>query len=182
MRNEVTAHQPASITWLTGLPASGKSTIAAAIARRLQACGYRAEVLDGDVLRQTLGADLGFSREDRDENVARIAALARTRAAEGIHVICAVVSPYRDARERARALSDRFVEVYVSTPLEVCQARDDKGLYERARAGQLQGLTGVDDPYERPPSPDVDVSTAASCSEACAERVLAELQRRGYLD
>jgi adenylylsulfate kinase len=182
VRNEATPHEAASITWLTGLPASGKSTIATAVARRLQAWGFRAEVLDGDVLRQTIGADLGFSREDRDENVARIAALARTRSAEGIHVVCAVVSPYRDARERARQLSDRFVEVYVSTPLEVCQARDEKGLYRRARAGQLHNLTGVDDPYERPPSPDVEVSTGASSSEACADAILAELQRRGYLD
>ncbi len=145
--------------WLTGLPSAGKSTIALAAAGRLRAAGRRVEVLDGDTVRTHLCADLGFSRADRDENVRRIGYVAHLLARNGVLVLVAVVSPYAGARAAVRAEHSSsgtpFVEVHVTTPTEVCGDRDVKGLYARQRAGELRGLTGVDDPYEAPAAPEL---------------------------
>jgi adenylylsulfate kinase len=147
-----------AVVWLTGLPSAGKSTIAAALAERLAASGRRVEVLDGDVVRAELSADLGYSRADRNENVRRIGYVASLLAGHGVVTICPVVSPYRAARDDVRErVGDAFVEVYVSTPVDVCAERDVKGLYARQRAGAMTGLTGVDDPYEPPVAPEVVV-------------------------
>jgi len=147
-----------TVVWLTGLPSAGKSTIAAALAERLAASGRRVEVLDGDVVRAELSADLGYSRADRNENVRRIGYVASLLAGHGVVTICPVVSPYRAARDDVRErVGDAFVEVYVSTPVDVCAERDVKGLYARQRAGAMTGLTGVDDPYEPPVAPEVVV-------------------------
>jgi adenylylsulfate kinase len=147
-----------AVVWLTGLPSSGKSTIAAALASRLRDEGRSVEVLDGDELRAELCADLGFDRADRDENVKRIGYVAELLARHGVTVVCPVVSPYRAARDAVRARAgEGFVEVWVSTPVAVCAERDVKGLYARQRAGDLRGLTGVDDPYEAPLAPEVVV-------------------------
>ncbi len=144
--------------WLTGLPSSGKSTVAAGVAARLRADGCRVEVLDGDVMRAQLTRGLGYSREDRMENVRRIGFVASLLARNGVIVLCPVIAPYREARDAVRAAHEgRFVEVYVSTPVEVCAQRDVKGLYARQRAGEIQGLTGADDPYEPPPAPELVV-------------------------
>jgi adenylyl-sulfate kinase len=147
--------------WLTGLPASGKSTVAAALESRLLGEGRPAYVLDGDNLRHGLNGDLGFSPEDRAENVRRTAEVAALMADAGVTVLVALVSPYRADRAAARAVHERhglpFLEVWVSTPLEECERRDPKGLYARARAGELRGMTGVDDPYEPPDAPDLEV-------------------------
>jgi adenylylsulfate kinase len=144
--------------WLTGLPSSGKSTLAAGLADRLRACGYRVEVLDGDVMRAELTRDLGFTRQDRIENVRRIGFVASLLSRNGVVVLCPVIAPYREARDHVRATNEgRFFEVYVSTPLAVCEQRDVKGLYARSRAGELHGLTGHDDPYEAPVAADVVV-------------------------
>ncbi|MEA2828077.1 MAG: adenylylsulfate kinase [Actinomycetota bacterium] len=146
--------------WFTGLPCSGKTTLASGLAARLRRQGYRVEVLDGDVVRTHLTKDLGFSREDRRENVRRIGFVAHLLSRNGIVVICACVSPYRDDREEVRAMhGDRFCEIHVSAPVEVCAERDVKGLYARQRAGSLHGLTGVDDPYEAPINPELVVPT-----------------------
>ena len=147
--------------WMTGLPASGKSTVAAAVEARLLESGRSAYVLDGDNLRHGLNGDLGFSAEDRAENVRRTAEVSALLADAGVVVLVALVSPYRADRAAARAAHDRrglpFLEVHVATSLEECERRDPKGLYARARAGELSGMTGVDDPYEPPEAADVVV-------------------------
>jgi bifunctional enzyme CysN/CysC len=147
--------------WLTGLPASGKSTLAGAVERRLVELGRPAYRLDGDNLRHGLNGNLGFDPADRAENVRRTAQAARLLADAGVVVLVSLVSPYVPDREGARAIHEEhgipFLEVFVDTPLELCERRDPKGLYARARAGELQGLTGIDDPYEPPPNPDLVV-------------------------
>jgi adenylyl-sulfate kinase len=164
--------------WMTGLPASGKSTIAAGVEATLLEAGRSAYVLDGDNLRHGLNGDLGFSAEDRAENVRRTAEVSALLADAGVVVLVALVSPYRADRETARAAHDRrglpFLEVWVATSLEECERRDPKGLYARARSGDLKGLTGVDDPYEPPESPDVVVRGDEPVEEAVA-RVLGAL-------
>ena len=146
--------------WLTGLPSAGKTTLANGLAGRLRADGARVEVLDGDVVRTRLTRGLGFSRADRSENVRRVGFVADLLSRNGVVAVCALVSPYREDRDAVRAMhAGRFVEVHVSTPLSVCAARDVKGLYARQREGTLQGLTGVDDPYEAPLHPEVVVPT-----------------------
>jgi adenylyl-sulfate kinase len=164
--------------WMTGLPASGKSTIAAGVEATLLETGRGAYVLDGDNLRHGLNGDLGFSAEDRAENVRRTAEVSALLADAGVVVLVALVSPYRADREAARAAHDRrglpFLEVWVATALEECERRDPKGLYARARAGELKHLTGVDDPYEPPESPDVVVRGDEPVEDAVA-RVLGAL-------
>lgn len=158
-RNDRWAAAGAGATvWLTGLSGSGKSTIAVELERRLVADGRPAYLLDGDNIRHGLNGDLGFSAEDRDENVRRVAHVARLFADAGVVAIVPVISPYRKARALARELHAQadlaFVEVFVDTPLEVCEQRDPKGLYARARAGEITGMTGIDDPYEPPENPE----------------------------
>ena len=169
---------PGATVWMTGLPASGKSTVAAAVEALLVGQGRTAYVLDGDNLRHGLNGDLGFSAEDRAENVRRTAEVSALLADAGVVVLVALVSPYRADRAAARAAHDRrglpFLEVHVATSLEECERRDPKGLYARARAGELQGLTGVDDPYEPPEAADVTVSGTEAVEDAVA-RVVAAL-------
>jgi adenylyl-sulfate kinase len=170
-------HRGATV-WMTGLPASGKSTVAAAVEARLVGEGRSAYVLDGDNLRHGLNGDLGFAAADRAENVRRTAEVAALMADAGVVVLVALVSPYRADREAARAVHARlelpFLEVYVATSLEECERRDPKGLYARARAGELQHLTGVDDPYEPPEAPEVVVRGDEPLEDAAA-RLLSAL-------
>ncbi len=148
--------------WFTGLPSAGKTTLATALCDRLRHAGRRVEMLDGDVLRTYLTADLGFSRHDRTLNVIRVGFVAHLLSRNGVIVVCSLISPYRDDRDKVRELhGDRFMEVYLSTPVEVCAERDVKGLYARQKAGDLKGLTGVDDPYEPPLHPELIVPTHA---------------------
>ena len=151
--------------WFTGLPSAGKSTIAHALADQLDAAGERVQVLDGDEVRPHLSAGLGFSREDRDTNVTRIGWVARLLASHGVIVLVPVIAPYAGARDTVRDDHGRravpFAEVHVATPLEVAESRDVKGLYARARRGELEGLTGVDDPYEVPTQAELVVDTAS---------------------
>jgi adenylyl-sulfate kinase len=153
--------QRGATVWFTGLPASGKSTVAAAVEAQLVESGRAAYRLDGDNLRHGVCGDLGFTAEDRDRNVRRTAEVARLFADAGLIALVSVVSPYAKARSYAREAHERdglrFIEVFVNTPLEVCEERDPKGLYARAKAGQLPGFTGVDDPYEPPVAPDVEL-------------------------
>lgn len=148
--------------WLTGLSGSGKSTVAVELERQLIAAGRPSYLLDGDNLRFGLNSDLGFSAEDRDENVRRVAHVARLFADAGVIAIVPLVSPYRAARALAREIHEAadlpFAEIFVDTPLAVCEARDPKGLYRKARAGEITGMTGIDDPYEAPLSPEYRVT------------------------
>ena len=175
--------RPGCTVWLTGFPSAGKSTIARALAQQLTAEGHRVEVLDGDVLRENLTGDLGFSRADRDTNVRRVAFVARLLARNGVTVLVAVIAPFADARGQVRADHEAdnvaFVEVHVATPLEVCSARDVKGLYAKQRAGEVRGLTGVDDPYEVPNDPEVRLDTQGRTVDEAAAQVHATLVLRG---
>jgi bifunctional enzyme CysN/CysC len=166
--------------WLTGLSGSGKSTVAAALTERLAARGLLTYTLDGDNLRHGLNGDLGFSAADRAENVRRVAEVARLFADAGVVALVPVISPYRSGRDHARALHDAaglaFVEVFVDAPLDVCEARDPKGLYAKARSGELTGFTGVDDPYEPPIRPDVVVETATSSVDEATDTILGILE------
>jgi bifunctional enzyme CysN/CysC len=165
--------------WLTGLSGSGKSTVAAALNERLVAAGRLTYTLDGDNLRHGLNGDLGFSADDRAENVRRIAEVARLFADAGVVVLVPVISPYRAGRDHARDLHAAaglpFLEVFVDVPLEVCEARDPKGLYAKARAGEVKGFTGVDDPYEPPLHPEIVVESATTEPAAAAAAILAAL-------
>ncbi|NUS11912.1 MAG: adenylyl-sulfate kinase [Streptomyces sp.] len=180
--------QEASMTtgatvWLTGLPSAGKTTIARALAERLRAAGRRVEVLDGDEIREFLSAGLGFTREDRHTNVQRIGFVAELLAAHGVLVLVPVIAPYADSREAVRkrhqAKGTGYVEVHVATPVDVCSVRDVKGLYARQAAGELTGLTGVDDPYEAPENPDLRIETHGSTVEESAAAVHALLAEKG---
>jgi adenylylsulfate kinase len=167
--------------WFTGLSGAGKSTLAEALAPRLAALGRRVELLDGDAVRTHLSKGLGFSREDRDTNVRRIGWVAQLLTRNGVFVITAAISPYREARDWCRESIRDFVEVHVSTPLEVCAARDVKGLYQRALAGEIPHFTGVNDPYEPPTDPALSLDTQHLSIDEGVERVLAVLRERGYL-
>ncbi|HEX2046248.1 MAG TPA: adenylyl-sulfate kinase [Acidimicrobiales bacterium] len=164
--------------WLTGLPSAGKTTIAHALEKRLLADGHRVEVLDGDVLRTHLTRGLGFSREDREENVRRIGFVAHLLSRNGVVVVVSVISPYRAVRDELRELhAGRFFEVHVATPVEVCAERDVKGLYAKQRAGEITGLTGVDDPYEPPLRPEAVLQTESHTVEQTVEILWQALHR-----
>jgi adenylylsulfate kinase len=178
-------HPTGATVWLTGLPSAGKSTIADALALVLRGRGRRVEVLDGDEIRATLSAGLGFSREDRDTNVRRIGMVADLLARNGVTVLVPVIAPYADSREAVRKRHEqsatRYLEVYVATPVTVCSERDVKGLYARHRAGQLSGLTGVDDPYEAPEHPDLRIDAHTQDVSRSVAALYALLAERGLV-
>jgi len=170
--------------WLTGLPSAGKTTLATALAARLQDGGVRrVELLDGDEVREFLSKGLGFSREDRDTNVLRIGWVAATLAKHGVLVLASVISPFAATRAEVRALHEGrgagFLEVHVATPVDVCSERDVKGLYAKQRSGELTGLTGVDAPYEVPPAPDLRVPTQEQSLEQSVGQLHELLTTRG---
>lgn len=148
------------IVWFTGLSGSGKTTICNAAFTELMARGIRTEMLDGDAVRKQLSRDLGFSKRDRDENIRRIGFVAEILSRHGVVVLVAAISPYRAVRDELRQSIGNFLEVYMDAPLSVCEERDPKGLYKRARAGEIAGFTGIDDPYEEPLAPEVACNTA----------------------
>ena len=167
--------------WLTGLPSAGKTTIARELEARLRARGVRTELLDGDEVRRGLSADLGFDRKSREMHAARVTFVAKVLARNGVVPLVALISPYRSSRAQARQDIGSFVEVYVNTPLSVCETRDVKGLYRKAREGVIHDMTGVDDPYEPPLQPDIVVDTLHQPPHASADFVLSELTRLGWL-
>jgi adenylyl-sulfate kinase len=171
--------------WSTGLSSAGKSTISEAVYERLRAMGYRVEWLDGDAVRQHLSRGLGFSKEDRDENIRRIGFVAHLLTRNGIIVLVSAISPYRAVRDEMRRKIGNFLEVYVRAPLEVCEQRDLKGIYRRARAGEMHGVTGVDDPYEPPLAAEIechtDRETPADSAERVLNAVLAQLAENGTI-
>jgi adenylyl-sulfate kinase len=167
-----------TVIWFTGLSGAGKTTIADALVATLRARGERVEVLDGDVVRTHLSKGLGFSREDRDTNIARIAFVAHLLARNGVIVVVAAISPYRSTRDAARRTIEsdaRFVEVHVAPPLDTCIARDVKGLYKKAIAGELATFTGISDPYEEPLAPEARIDTSIVTVEEATEQILALL-------
>jgi adenylylsulfate kinase len=161
-----------ALIWFTGLSGSGKSTLAQAVFARLEAEGRPVEILDGDMVRTHLSKGLGFSREDRMENIRRIAFVGNLLARHGVVALAPVIAPYRSIREEVRRGSPCYIEVFVNAPLEVCEQRDPKGLYRRARAGEIANFTGLDDPYEAPESPEVECRTHVDGVDACAEQIL----------
>jgi len=177
----MTRGPPGFCVWLTGLPSAGKTTIGRVLAERLATRGWYAELLDGDEIRRGLSADLGFDRASREAHAGRVSFVAKLLARNGSIPIVALISPYRSSRAKARAEIGRFVEVYVNTPLAVCEERDVKGLYKKARAGEIKEMTGVDDPYEPPEHPEVVVDAVRGSPSESADYLLRELERLGWL-
>ncbi len=174
--------QEGFVIWFTGLSGSGKTTLAKGVEHELRARGVRyVQRLDGDVVRQDLTRDLGFSKEDRDENIHRVTFVAELLSKNGVATTCAFISPYREARATARARCHNFVEVYVECPLHVLIERDPKGLYKKALAGEITGFTGVDDPYEPPESAEIVVHTGQETIEESTGKVLAFLEANGLI-
>lgn len=169
--------------WLTGLPSAGKTTLAFALAERLRADGHKVEVLDGDEIREFLSKGLGFTREDRHTNVTRIGFVAEKLASNGVKVLAPVIAPYADSRaavrDRHAAEGTDFLEVHVATPVELCSERDVKGLYAKQAAGEISGLTGVDDPYEAPGNPELRLQTQGRSVTESAAELHAFLTERG---
>ncbi len=180
----MTAHTngttPDGVTlWFTGLSGAGKSTVAQIVEQELRNRGERVEVLDGDVVRQNLSKGLGFSKEDRDTNIRRIAFVADLLSRNGVVSITAAISPYREIRDEARGkMGERFVEIYVKASVEECARRDVKGLYEKAFKGEIKEFTGVSDPYEPPSAPEITLDTEAETPEESAGKVLAYVEER----
>ncbi len=165
--------------WFTGLPSSGKSTVSRLVHDYLKAQGLKVELLDGDVARQNLTKGLGFSKEDRDENIRRIGFVCNLLSRNGVIAIAAAISPYRAARDAVRQQTNSFIEIYVNAPLDVCKQRDVKGLYKKALAGQLPQFTGVSDPYEEPLNPELVLYTNEETPEESARKVIAYLIQNG---
>ena len=176
LSHENRALQEPAVLWFTGLSGAGKSTIAQQVVQRLLAAGARVECLDGDVVR-TAFPQTGFSRPERDEHVRRVGFLASRLEHHGVFVVCALISPYRTSRSYVRSLCRRFVEIHVSTPLAECERRDVKGLYERARRGEIPHFTGLDDAYEEPRAPELRIDTSDMTVTDAVDAVLAALQR-----
>lgn len=168
--------------WFTGLSGAGKSTICQALEQELRTQGYNVEVLDGDIVRENLTKGLGFSKADRDENIRRIGFVAQLLTRNDVIVLVSAISPYRAIREEVRQKIGNFVEVYVSAPLEICEKRDVKGLYKRARAGEIKNFTGIDDPYEPPFNPEVNCRTDQETLEESLAKVWKKLEERGCVN
>lgn len=168
--------------WFTGLSGSGKTTVAKALEEELRNRNLNVEVLDGDVVRTNLSKGLGFSKEDRDTNIKRIAFVCKLLSTNGVAAIAAAISPYREIRDYARKDIGNFVEVFVKCPLEVCIERDMKGLYQKALRGEIQNFTGISDPYEEPLNPEVVIETDRETVQESTKRILNKLYELGYLD
>jgi len=176
--------QRGAVLWFTGLSGSGKSTVARRVEQLLLEDGRQTYVLDGDNLRMGLNADLGFSDDDRTENIRRVGCVAALFADAGVLCLSAFISPFRKDRDLARSRVDagRFIEVFIDTPLEVCEARDPKGLYAKARTGEIPSFTGISAPYEAPHSPEIHVRTSDRSVDACSAQVVEYLRTNGFLN
>lgn len=168
--------------WFTGLSGAGKTTVSRNVEKELRRLGYKVELLDGDVLRQYLTKGLGFSKEDRDENIRRIGFVANLLTRNDLITLVSVISPYRDVRDEMRHYIGDFIEVYVNAPLEVCEQRDVKGLYKKVRDGEIKHFTGVDDPYEEPLCPEIECRTDLEKIDESAIKVLTKLEELGYIN
>ncbi len=179
----MTNNHPRGVTvWFTGLSGAGKTTISEALEKHLRERGCKVEPLDGDIVRQNLTKGLGFSKADRDENIRRIGFVAHLLSRNGVVVLVSAISPYREIRDEVRTRIGDFVEVFVNAPLETCEQRDVKGLYQKARAGEIKGFTGIDDPYESPLQPEVECRTDCETIDESVAKVLRVLETRGYVN
>lgn len=167
--------------WFTGLSGAGKTTITQALEKKLRENGYGIEVLDGDVVRTNLTKGLGFSKADRDENIRRIGFVSHLLTRHGVIVLVSAISPYRDIRGEVRQKIGDFVEIFVNAPLAVCEGRDVKGLYKKARQGEIKGFTGIDDPYEEPLNPEVECRTDLESLDESVAKVWTKLTELGYV-
>jgi len=167
--------------WFTGLSGAGKTTITQALEKKLKENGYGIEVLDGDVVRTNLTKGLGFSKADRDENIRRIGFVSHLLTRHGVIVLVSAISPYRDIRQEVRQKIGDFVEIFVNAPLAVCESRDVKGLYQKARQGEIKGFTGIDDPYEEPLNPEIECRTDLESLEESVAKVWTKLTELGYI-
>jgi adenylylsulfate kinase len=167
--------------WFTGLSGAGKTTITQAFSKKLEEKGLRFEILDGDIVRENLTKGLGFSKADRDENIRRIGFVSHLLTRNGVIVVVSAISPYREIREEVRNKIGDFVEVFVNAPLSVCEERDVKGLYKKARAGEIKSFTGIDDPYEAPLNPELECRTDLEELDESVQKVMDKLTELGYL-
>ena len=167
--------------WFTGLSGAGKTALAIKLEQELRQRGLRVERLDGDIVRQGLTSDLGFSKEDRDKNIERVTFVAKLLTRNGVAVLCSFISPYRQARANVRQQTGNFIEVYCHAPLETLIKRDVKGLYKKALAGEIENFTGISDPYEEPVNPEVIINSATETVEQSLAKVLGKLQELGYV-
>ncbi len=167
--------------WFTGLSGSGKSTVADLVAEKLKAQDYKVERLDGDIVREHLTKDLGFSKEDRNTNIERVTFVAKLLTRNDVIVLASFISPYIARRDKSRKEIGEFMEVFVNASLEECERRDVKGMYKLARKGEIKNFTGISDPYEAPPNPELVLDTDNETVEESAERVIEELKERGYV-
>lgn len=183
-RASVLGHQGCTL-WLTGLSGSGKSTVGVALEQALNARGVLSYRLDGDNVRHGLNANLGFGADDRKENIRRIGEVAKLFADAGVVTISSFISPYQADRDQVRKIHEdaglKFLEVFINTPIEICEQRDPKGLYKKARAGEIKGFTGIDDPYELPTKPEIEVKTGELSIEQCANQLVDALLKHGIL-
>jgi adenylylsulfate kinase len=167
--------------WFTGLPCSGKTTIADRVAEVLRNNGHRVERLDGDIVRQGLTSDLGFTKEDRDENIKRVTFVSKLLTRNGVMVLATFVSPYRERRKKTREEIGDFIEVYTRCPIEVCIERDVKGMFKKALSGEIINFTGIDDPYEEPENPELILDTDKESIDESIQKVLLKLKELGYV-
>ncbi len=176
--------QKPCILWFTGLSGSGKSTIANAVESKLYEMGKHTYLLDGDNIRMGLNAGLGFSEEDRAENIRRIGEVSKLFVDAGLIVLSAFISPFQKERDRVRAMVEdgEFIEIFVDAPLEICESRDPKGLYKKARSGEIAEFTGISSPYEAPKNPEIHIRNDKRDIEECAGEVIEYLKKRGYLE
>lgn len=168
--------------WFTGLSAAGKTTIAMDVEKILKERAIKVERLDGDTVRQDLTRDLGFSKEDRDKNISRVSFVAKLLTRNDVVVLCSFISPYVEERQAAKDKIGSFVEVYVKASVEECSKRDPKGLYKKAKAGEIENFTGISDPYEEPPAPDLVCDTVKESVEESVEKVISFLEDHGYIE
>ncbi|NOW14574.1 adenylylsulfate kinase [Clostridium acetobutylicum] len=174
--------QKGAVLWFTGLSGSGKSTVASALEKKLYEMGYLTYLLDGDNLRYGLNSDLGFKSEDRTENIRRVSEVAKLFADAGIITITTFISPFIEDRNNARKLLGKdFVEVYIDCPIEVCEKRDPKGIYKKARNGEIKNFTGIDSPYEKPEKPEITVETYKDTEEKCVDNIIEYLKQHKIL-
>lgn len=173
--------QPGFVLWMTGLSGAGKTTIALILVEELKKRGLRVERLDGDVVRQSLTRDLGFTKEDRDKNIERVTFVAKLLSRNGVACVCSFISPYQAVRDQVREETTNFIEVFVDAPLEVVMERDVKGLYAKAVAGEIPNFTGISDPFEAPTAPEIHVRTDQQTPQESAQVIVDFLQERGLV-
>jgi adenylylsulfate kinase len=172
---------PGFVLWFTGLSGAGKTTLALALNEKLKARSIRVERLDGDVVRESLTKDLGFSKEDRDKNIERVTFVAKLLSRNNVAVLASFISPYAETRDFVRREVTNFIEVFVDAPIEVCEERDVKGMYAKARAGLIKNFTGIDDPYEAPVSPDIHIKTHENSVDEAVDQILVWLESNTFI-